>query len=232
MAVDALPAAEEKATVVREMFDRIAPSYDRMNGVMTGGFDRAWRRALMRIANVGPGDVVVDVACGTGDIALLARRAGAHVVGVDFSHPMLDVAADRGLSGALSRADALAMPIAAGTADAVTCGFGLRNFVSIPPFLEEAARALKPGGRVVLLEVAIPSNPIVRAGHQLYFNRIVPILGALLTERKAYSYLPSSVVYLPSTDELVSMLGSAGFVEMGARKLGLGGIQIVYGVRA
>lgn len=231
MSTETLPNSNEKATVVREMFDRIAPSYDRMNSLMTGGFDRAWRRTLLQTASVGPGDVLVDVACGTGDIGLLARREGATVVGVDFSFPMLGIAADRGLAGRLSRGDALSLPIADDAVDAVTCGFGLRNFVAIPPFVEEAARVLKPGGRIVLLEVATPSNPLVRFGHQLYFNRVVPILGALVTERKAYTYLPQSVVYLPSTEELVAMLDRAGFMRTGAKKLGLGGIQIVHGVR-
>ncbi len=227
---DVLPAPEEKAASVRAMFDRIAPEYDRMNGLMTAGFDRRWRRAVLEIANVGPGDVVVDVACGTGDIGLLARDAGASVAAVDFSGPMLGVAAERGLAGKLSRADALSLPVADGCTDAVTCGFALRNFVSIPPFIAEAARVLKPGGRIVLLEVATPSNALVRFCHGLYFNRIVPLLGALLAERRAYTYLPNSVVYLPTTAELLRMLDENGFVETGSRKLGSGGIQIVHGV--
>lgn len=229
---DTLPSPDEKAAVVRDMFDRIAPGYDRMNGLMTAGFDRGWRRAVLQIAAVGPGDVLVDVACGTGDIGLLARAAGASVAGVDFSGPMLGIAAERGLDGRLSRADALSLPIAPASVDAITCGFALRNFVSIPPFLAEASRVLRPGGRVVLLEVATPANPFVRFCHQIYFNRIVPLLGAIVAERAAYAYLPRSVVYLPTTDELLEMLADAGFAETGARRLGGGGIQLVYGVRS
>lgn len=227
-----LPAPAEKAAAVRDMFDRIAPGYDRMNGLMTAGFDRAWRRAVMQIASVREGDVLVDVACGTGDIGLLARQTGATVAALDFSAPMLGVAAERGLRGTLSRADALALPIADSSVDAVTCGFALRNFVSIPPFLEEAARILRPGGRIVLLEVATPTNPLVRFCHQIYFNRVVPLIGALVAERQAYTYLPRSVVYLPETPELIAMVAEAGFVDTGARKLGVGGIQLVHGVRS
>ena len=231
MRPDVLPAAAEKATVVREMFDRIAPDYDRMNGLMTAGFDRGWRRAVIREAAIGPESVLVDVACGTGDIGLLAADAGARVIALDFSAPMLDIAADRGLDGRLSRADALSLPVADGCADAVTCGFALRNFVSIPPFIAEAARILKPGGRIVLLEVAQPSNPLVRFCHGIYFNRVVPLLGALLAEKRAYTYLPNSVVYLPTTEELLDMLAAAGFEDGRAQRFGSGGIQVVSGRR-
>lgn len=232
MTENLLPAPAEKAVAVRQMFDRIAPDYDRMNGVMTAGFDRGWRRTVLEIASVGPGDLVVDVACGTGDLALLARQAGAQVLGIDFSGPMLGIATERGLGGRLSRGDALSLPLSSGCAQAMTCGFALRNFVSIPPFVAEAHRVLAPGGRLVLLEVATPRNPIVRFLHQIYFNRIVPLLGGLLAEREAYGYLPQSVVYLPGTRELVRMLEDAGFEETGTRSLGVGGIQIVHGRRA
>lgn len=229
MASGVLPAASEKAAVVQKMFDRIAPEYDKMNGLMTAGFDRAWRRAVIAEAGIDQNSVVIDVACGTGDIGLLARDTGARVVALDFAAVMLEIAAQRGLEGRLSRADALSLPIASGSADAVTCGFALRNFVEIEPFIQEAARILKPGGRLVVLEVAEPSNRLIRLLHGFYFNRIVPLMGALLADRNAYSYLPQSVVYLPATDELLAMLGRNGFESTRAQRFGSGGIQVVSG---
>lgn len=228
----ALPGTDDKADVVRAMFDRIAPRYDRLNSVLTLRLDRRWRRATIDAAEIRPGDRVLDVACGTGDLVELARARGARVAGVDFAAGMLAVARRRGLGDRLLRGDALRLPLVDATIDAVTCAFALRNFVAIPPFLEEAARVLRDGGRLALLEVAEPRSALLRAGHRLYFHGAVPVVGRLLSERAAYAYLPASAAYLPSPAELAALLRAAGFRDVRRRALGLGAAQLVVARRA
>jgi demethylmenaquinone methyltransferase / 2-methoxy-6-polyprenyl-1,4-benzoquinol methylase len=223
----ALPDAGDKAAVVRAMFDRIAPRYDRLNSVLTLRLDRGWRRATLAAAEVAPGDRVVDVACGTGDLVELAARRGARVVGVDFAPGMLAVARRRGMRACLVRGDALALPLPDASADAITCAFALRNFVAIPPFLAEAARVLRAGGRLALLEVATPHGRLRRAAHHAYFHRAVPWLGSLLAERAAYEYLPASTAYLPEPEVLRRALADAGFADVARRVLGFGAVQLL-----
>ncbi|MFN8546156.1 MAG: ubiquinone/menaquinone biosynthesis methyltransferase [Candidatus Binatia bacterium] len=212
---------------VRTMFDRIAPHYDRMNAIVSWRLDRGWRRTAIAAAALCPGDVAVDLACGTGNFLTLAAATGARAVGVDFAAGMLAAARHRDRGFRLVRADATALPLADGVADAITCGFALRNFVALPPVFAEAARVLKPGGRIVLLEVGTPESPLARVGHHLWFRRAVPLLGALLADRAAYAYLPASVAYLPPTPTLLAMLDTAGFVGAAARPLLLGAAQLV-----
>ncbi|MFN8617139.1 MAG: ubiquinone/menaquinone biosynthesis methyltransferase [Dehalococcoidia bacterium] len=226
-----LPAPEEKAASVRAMFDRIAPRYDRVNRVMTFNADQRWRRELVRRLGIGPEDRVLDLACGTGDFSGICREAGAAPIGLDFSRGMLEVASARAPQGSWLQGDALRLPLADASFDAAVSGFALRNFVSIAPVLRELARVLKPGGRLGLLEVDRPANAAVRAGHSIYFNRVVPRVGGWIGRDSAYRYLPQSAVYLPTQQELVRMLQDAGFKEIRKRSPMFGAIQSISAVR-
>jgi demethylmenaquinone methyltransferase/2-methoxy-6-polyprenyl-1,4-benzoquinol methylase len=231
MALDALPAAQRKRATVRTMFDRIAPRYDRLNRVLTAGMDQRWRRAALDAIGIAPGDRVVDLACGTGDLAELARARGARVLGIDFAREMLRGAARRGVAASFVQADAVTLPLATGAATALTCGFALRNFVALPPVLREMARVVAPGGRIALLEVDRPDGRMLRSGHSLYFDRVVPVLGGWLSDRDAYRYLPQSTAYLPSRAALSSELERAGFEAVARHTRLLGAVQIWTAVR-
>ena len=226
-----LPAQEEKARTVREMFDRIAPGYDRMNVLMTGGLDRVWRRRLMREVGLGAGDRVVDLGCGTGDLIELATEAGAQAVGIDPAGGMLAVARDRGMGALVVQGDALAIPLADQSVDIVTTAFALRNVLSIPPVFQESSRILRPGGRIAILEVSQPAFGPARAVHTFYFQKVVPLVGQLLADREAYRYLPASVAYLPEPAVLISMLEENGFGQVRRISLGAGAVQLLVGTR-
>jgi demethylmenaquinone methyltransferase / 2-methoxy-6-polyprenyl-1,4-benzoquinol methylase len=226
-----LPAADRKRGFVRAMFDRIAPRYDAMNRLLTLGLDQRWRRRALAAAAVGPGDRVIDLACGTGDFCELAGRLGAAVTGVDFAAGMLRRARARRACSRLVQGDAQALPLRDASADVVTCGFALRNFASLVEPLAECARVLRPGGRLALLEVDRPGSRLVRAGHSLYFDRIVPLVGALLSDRDAYRYLPESTQYLPDAPELLAMIERAGFTGVRKHALLLGTAQLVLAER-
>ncbi len=228
----ALPAPEAKARAVRQMFDRIAPGYDRMNRLMTGRLDQRWRREQVRRLGIGPGDVVLDLATGTGDLAEIVLGTGARVVALDFSRGMLTSGRRRqGTGFPFVQGDGNRLPLADASVSAVVCGFALRNFASIPSVFAELGRVVKPGGRVALIEVDRPSNPLLRWGHGFYFNRVVPFVGGLLSDRQAYRYLPESAVYLPERDELVRMLIDAGFHRVQKQRLGMGAAQAIRAVR-
>jgi demethylmenaquinone methyltransferase/2-methoxy-6-polyprenyl-1,4-benzoquinol methylase len=226
-----LPAPQDKAAVVAAMFDRIAPRYDLMNRLLTLRLDQRWRRLAVRLVGVGRGDVVCDLGCGTGDMCALARAAGARVIGIDFAARMLAAARARASADALVRADASALPLRDRVATVVTSAFALRNFTSIPAVLAEAARVLRPGGRLALLEVDEPRQRFLRWGHALYFRRAVPWLGALLADRAAYAYLPRSTTYLPPEAELLDLLGRAGFRDARKRRLTGGVAQLLFSER-
>jgi demethylmenaquinone methyltransferase/2-methoxy-6-polyprenyl-1,4-benzoquinol methylase len=223
-----LPDVADKPRVVEEMFDRIAPRYDVLNRLITFRLDNHWRRETVRALHLEPRSRVLDLACGTGDLTNLLEADGHEVIGLDFSTGMLRAAHTR---AALVRGDAMHLPLADASVDAITCGFGLRNFVAIAPVLKECARVLRPRGRVAMLEVAEPSNRIVRLGHGVWFRHIVPFIGGLLSDKAAYRYLPASTAYLPEQAAMLAMLDDAGLVDASTRTFGLGAISLVVGVR-
>lgn len=226
-----LPSAADKAAVVEAMFDRIAPRYDLMNRLLTFRLDQRWRATAIRLAGVESRDTVVDLGCGTGDMCVLAAGAGARVIGVDFAARMLATALQRRVPARLVRADAEALPLASGSASVVTSAFALRNFVTIERVLAEAARVLIPGGRLALLEVDAPSGALSRLGHAIYFKHVVPLLGALLSDRAAYAYLPQSTAYLPPEPELLRLVERAGFRRVTKHALSAGAAQLILAVR-
>jgi demethylmenaquinone methyltransferase/2-methoxy-6-polyprenyl-1,4-benzoquinol methylase len=224
----ALPRGEAKVAAVDAMFDTIAPRYDLCNRVISLGLDTGWRRRTVRALELAPGSVVLDLACGTGDLCRELQRSGLNAVGVDRSAGMLAAART---TSPLVRGDALGMPLGDGAVDGIVCGFALRNFAQLPPVLAECARVLRPGGRLALLEVAEPARPLVRFGHSVWFGRVVPFIGGLLSDRAAYRYLPRSVAYLPGEAELAGMLSDAGFDGIRRRALSGGLAQLVTGER-
>lgn len=223
-----LPQGEAKVRAVRDMFDAIAPRYDLVNRVMTFRLDVRWRRLSVRSLGLAPGAVVLDLAAGTGDLCRELAAAALRPVGVDMSWGML---AHARTTAPLVQADALRLPVPDGSVAGVTCGFALRNFVALEPFFAELARVVRPGGRIALLEVAEPASPVLRFGHALYFGKVVPRIGALLSDGAAYRYLPKSVAYLPPPAELLSMLHGAGFDGVDRRLLSGGISQLITGTR-
>jgi demethylmenaquinone methyltransferase / 2-methoxy-6-polyprenyl-1,4-benzoquinol methylase len=224
-----LPTGEDKARTVRGMFDRVAPRYDLLNRVMTLGMDVGWRRRAVRELHLPPGSLVLDLACGTGDLCRELERAAYRAVGFDFSLPMLR-AAKTGVP--LVQADILRLPVGDGGADGVTCGFALRNVVSLAELFAELARVVRPGGAVALLDASRPDNRILRAGHTVYFEKVVPVIGGVLSDRSAYRYLPRSMEYLPAPSEMVGMLRGAGFPSIRRHQLSKGITQLFVGTRA
>jgi demethylmenaquinone methyltransferase/2-methoxy-6-polyprenyl-1,4-benzoquinol methylase len=201
------------------MFDRIAPVYDAMNRLMTGGLDLRWRR-IAAAGVVRPGDRVLDAACGTGDLALADARAGAgEVVGVDFSPRMLERARRKSAAIQWVEADLLALPFPDASFDAATVGFGIRNVPELERGLRELRRVLRPGGRLGLLEITRPRG-LLRPFFTLWFDRIVPLLGRALPGGGAYAYLPASVRRFPGAEELADLLEHAGFADVRFRLLG------------
>jgi demethylmenaquinone methyltransferase / 2-methoxy-6-polyprenyl-1,4-benzoquinol methylase len=210
---------------VRTMFDRIAPVYDVMNRVMTAGLDRRWRRETVR-ETVSPGDRVLDAACGTGDLAIEAARAGGRVVGLDFSGAMLERARRKAPQLEWVQGDLLALPYDEGEFDAATVGFGIRNVADLEAGLRELRRVVRPGGRVGILEITRPRGAL-RVFYSFWFDRVVPLLGRVLPGGEAYTYLPASVRRFPGPDELAAAMRGAGFEDVRYR-LFAGGIVALH----
>lgn len=225
---DTLPEGAEKEHAVRKMFDAIAPRYDLVNRIMTFRLDVRWRRRAVRELALPANSTVIDLAAGTGDLCIDLRRAGALPIAFDFSFGML--VADRSASPRV-QADILRLPLPDHRVDGATCGFALRNLRDLPTFFAELARVVRPGGRIALLDVGIPHNRLVRWGNNIYFGKIVPKIGALLSDGAAYRYLPKSVAYLPPRAELVAMLASAGFSDATHQQLSGGLTQLMVGTR-
>jgi len=226
-------AAKEHASRVRAMFSTIAGRYDLLNHVLSGNVDKRWRRIVAtRVRERLPSSsaCVLDVACGTGDLSLtLFEITGAGVVGTDFCRPMLDIAAGK-TSGRirLIEGDALDLPFRDGTFDAATIAFGLRNLSNVESGLAELSRVLKPGGWVAVLEFSRPANAILRPLFNLYFRRVLPLMGGLVSgSLSAYTYLPASVQKFPDQSQLSLLMEQAGFVQVRYENLS-GGIAALH----
>jgi demethylmenaquinone methyltransferase/2-methoxy-6-polyprenyl-1,4-benzoquinol methylase len=215
---------------VRAMFDRIAPVYDAMNRVMTAGLDGRWRRETAA-AVVRPGDRVLDTCCGTGDLALASLRAGGKVTGLDFSERMLERARRKSGEVEWVQGDALALPFEDDTFDAATVGFGVRNLEDLDRGLAELARVLRPGGRVGVLEITRPQG-MLEPFYNVWFGKIVPVLGKRLPGGSAYTYLPASVKRFPGPEDLARFLREAGFSDVRYRLFAGGIVALHTGVAA
>lgn len=214
--------------MVQSMFDAIAPRYDLVNRVMTFRLDVRWRKRAVKDLQLPPGSLVLDLAAGTGDLCIDLRRATLRPIAMDLSFGMLS--ADRS-NAPRAQADILRLPVPDHSVDGIICGFALRNLVDLPTFFAECARAIKPGGRVALLDVGVPHNRLIRFGNNIYFGKVVPRIGALLSDGPAYRYLPRSVAYLPERHELLQMLQTAGFADATHAQLSGGLTQLMVGTR-
>jgi demethylmenaquinone methyltransferase / 2-methoxy-6-polyprenyl-1,4-benzoquinol methylase len=201
-------------TQVRAMFDRIARVYDRMNSVMTAGMHHRWRERAADLARVGPGSAALDVATGTGDLAIELARRGAEVTGSDFAPAMLELARRKAPGLRFEEGDALNLAHADDSFDAATVGFGARNFADLDRGLREMTRVTKPGGRVVVLDITTPQRPPLSWFFHAWFDTVVPQLGRLAGDSDAYTYLPSSVRRFPGPEELARRLAAAGLTDV------------------
>lgn len=228
MPTDRLPEGDEKREAVRSMFDTIAPRYDMVNRLMTFRLDVRVRRQTLESLQLAPGSTVLDLACGTGDFIWALEKQGHTAIGVDLSHGMMAAAPK---DGVFVQGDLLSMPVRDASVDAAVCGYALRNLLELPAFFAELARVVKPGGRIALVDVSAPENPIMRKGFDIHFNTIVPFVGGLFSDKAACGYLPRSVAYLPEPEEMVQMLRDAGFAGPERRQLTMGIAQLLTGTR-
>ena len=223
-----LPTGDEKVASVRTMFDTIAPRYDMVNRIMTFGLDVRWRNRTIKDLALPTGSVIADLACGTGDFCRTLQSRGHSPIGFDLAFGML---AHARTEAPLVHGDALQLPLADGTVDGVTCGFALRNFVELDPFFAELARVIRPGGRIALLDVSRPKSAVLRFGYDIYFGKVVPLIGGLLSNADAYAYLPRSLSYLPAPEILSQQVKSAGFSSVEHQQLSGGLVQLITATR-
>ncbi len=231
---------QSKGEQVEQMFDSIAPAYDFMNRAMTLGIDRNWRKKAVRmVAERSPRDIL-DVATGTGDLAIELARAipGSVITGVDLSEGMIKVGHEKIAAASLTdritlqAADCLALPFESCTFDALTVAYGVRNFADIPAGLREMYRVLKPGGMVCIVELSTPSNPIVKPFYRLYTRGIIPLVGRLISkDSRAYSYLPESIAAVPQRAAMCDLMTAAGFTRASFRPLTFGVCTIYTALR-
>ncbi|MEM7094393.1 MAG: ubiquinone/menaquinone biosynthesis methyltransferase [Actinomycetota bacterium] len=224
-----LPTGDDKVASVRTMFDTIAPRYDLVNRIMTFGLDVRWRNRTVNDLALPSGSRIADLACGTGDFCRTLADRGEHTpIGFDLAFGML---AHARTEAPLVHADALRLPVPDGSMDGVTCGFALRNFVELDPFFAELARIVRPGGRIALLDVSRPRSRFLRTGYDVYFGRVVPFIGGLLSNADAYHYLPRSLSYLPEPEVLSAQVEAAGFAKVEHHQLNGGLVQLITATR-
>ena len=226
---DQLPEGEEKVAAVRDMFDAIAPKYDRLNRIISFRLDVRWRKRAVRDLALPSGSTVLDLASGTGDLCIDLTKAGMRPISMDLSFGMLS--ADRSASPRV-QTDILRLPVPSASVDGVMCGFALRNLLDLPTFFTELGRVVRPGGRIALLDVSVPRNGLVRWGNGIYFGKIVPKIGAALSDGPAYAYLPKSVAYLPEPAVMLEALAAAGFDDATHEQLSGGLTQLMVGTRS